>query len=75
MIELTAVVAAIVGIIEAIKRTSYLNAKFAPLIALALGVLWFGFTGEMSLAENIFGGIVAGLTASGLYSGTKATLK
>jgi len=75
MIELTAVVGAIVGIIEAIKRTSFLNTKYAPFLALAMGVTWFTLTGELTIAENVFSGIVAGLTAAGLYSGGKVITK
>lgn len=75
MIELTAVVAVIVGLVEAIKRTSNLSTKYAPYIALFFGITWYTLVGEMSLAENIFSGIVAGLSASGLYSQTKVIMK
>lgn len=75
MIELTAVVSAIIGIVEALKRSSNLNKRHLPLLALTLGVTWYTLTGELSIAENFFSGIVAGLSASGLYSSSKATLK
>ena len=75
MIELTAIVAGIIGIVEAVKRSSDLDKKYTPILALFLGVLWFGLTGEFSISENIFSGIVAGLTASGLWSGSKTIIK
>lgn len=74
MFELTAVVAVIVGVVEAIKRTGYLTSQWAALVAIALGVLTFIFIGEATLGINAFMGVIAGLSASGLYSGTKATL-
>jgi len=62
----------IVGLVSAIKIVG-LDSRFAPILALALGVLGasvlVGFSGSA-----VLGGIIAGLTASGLYSGTKATV-
>ena len=74
MLEMTIVVAIIVGLIQAIKGALDMPSRFAPLLAIVLGVGYTIFFGDISLQEEIFTGIVAGLTASGLYSGGKATL-
>lgn len=63
-----------IGLTEAIKRMG-IPGQFLPIVALAIGVgfnLGFRFIGA-DTAELVIGGIVAGLTASGLWSGTKAT--
>jgi len=75
MFELTAIVAIIVGVTEAIKRTGYLPAKFAALVAIVLGVGAMFIVGDGEAGTKVFEGIIAGLSAAGLYSGTKATLK
>lgn len=70
-----ALVPVIMGIIELLKRTGVPN-KYSPIIALILGV----FSGFYYLAPGepekaVFFGIIAGLSAVGLYSGTKNTLQ
>ena len=74
MIDLTIAVPVIVAIVSAAK-TAGLPSKIAALLSILLGVVGFYFIGSADLAANVFSGIVAGLTASGLYSGAKATLK
>ena len=73
MIETTVVIAVIVGVVEAIKKLG-MSSKFAPALSLALGVVAIaaldGFT-----AINVFAGLIAGLSAAGLYSGGKTILK
>lgn len=68
------VVAVIVGVTEVIKQAFKLPTRFAPLTALVLGVLAFGAL-EGFTATTVFTGIIAGLSAVGLYSGTRSTLK
>ena len=75
MFEITAVVAIVVGLVEAIKRAVNLDSRFAPLVSLVFGVGIMSAVGTDTIAMNIFEGVIIGLTASGLYSGTKATLK
>lgn len=70
-----ALVPVIMGMIELLKRTGVPN-KYSPLIALILGI----FSGFYYLAPGdpqkaLFFGIIAGLSAVGLYSGTKNTLQ
>lgn len=70
MIEASIIIALIVGIVEAAKRTG-MDSRWAPILAIVLGVAYsFGMT-EVDVAVNVVEGIIYGLTAAGLYSGTK----
>lgn len=62
----------IVGVVEAIKQALNMPSRLAPLLAIVLGVLAVGLL-EGFAGMSIFQGIVAGLAASGLYSGARAT--
>lgn len=75
MLEFSIVIAVIVGLVEAIKRATNLDTRFAPIVSIAIGLLIVGLFGVEGVTSNLLDGIIAGLTASGLYSGTKATLK
>jgi hypothetical protein len=67
-------VAVIIGLVEVVKRIG-LPSKFAPLVSVILGVGFsFIFPGE-TIGLTILFGVVTGLTACGLYSGTKATIQ
>ena len=71
MVETAILIAVIVGLAEAIKRAFKLPSRFAPLIAIALGILaTVSFSGLDPMV--VFQGVVAGLSASGLYSGTRS---
>ncbi len=70
-----ALVPVIMGIIELLKRTG-VPKQYSPIIALILGI----FSGFYYLAPGdppkaVFFGIIAGLSAVGLYSGTKNTFQ
>lgn len=70
MIETAVLIAAIVGVTQAIKGVG-LPSNFAPFVAIALGVVtMIAFSGLEP--QPIFDGVIAGLTAAGLYSGVKA---
>ena len=70
MIEMSAIVAGIIGLAEAAKGFG-LPAKWVPLLNLVLGIAGVcGLNGGVA-PELVFSGVVAGLTASGLYSGVK----
>ena len=68
----------VMGIVEAVKRVG-LSERWAPVAAIILGVflrLMVGvtlITDVLQVPQMIVIGIVIGLTASGLYSGGKAT--
>ena len=71
MIESTVLVAIIIGITEAVKRTNRLSSRYAALFAIFLGVVLMLLVNGDTMT-NVFDGIIAGLTAAGLYSGSKA---
>ena len=74
MISDTAIlVALILGLTEIIKRVGC-PVKFVPIIAVILGVI-LNFLGKwigVASSELAIGGIMAGLMAMGLWSGSKA---
>lgn len=73
MLELSIAVIIIVGVTEAVKRTGRLTSQWSAVFAIVLGVVIMTFSGgDATWTDKILEGIVAGLTAAGLYSGTKA---
>lgn len=68
--ELAITIAMVIGLTEAIKRMG-LSKRYLPITAVILGV---GLTLLMDVSVNaIYTGITAGLSAMGLWSGTRAT--
>lgn len=66
-------VGASAGLVELAKRVG-LPDRFAPLGSLVFGILMVAlFTGGFSIGALSIG-VITGLTASGLYSGVKATV-
>lgn len=63
------VIPIIIGIVEVVKRAG-LPKKFSPLVSLALG-LFFGFVFLETFQESLIIGLMVGLSATGLYSGSK----
>lgn len=65
-------VAVVIGLVEAAKRIG-VPEKFAPVfsVILGLGLSFLGFVANPDLVSTIVGGIIIGLSAVGLYSGTK----
>lgn len=63
----------VVGLVQAIKATGLLPAQYAAIVSIVIGVLAVGALSAFTGA-NVVEGIVVGLTAAGLYSGTRATL-
>lgn len=64
-----------VGIVEAVKRTNVLQDKFAALVSIAVGVgISFVFPAA-TVGLTLLAGVVIGLSASGLYAGTKSTIQ
>jgi hypothetical protein len=74
MIDLTLIVPIIIAIVAIAKQTG-LPSRFAPALSLILGVSLFALFSPVVDSEAIFEGIISGLTASGLWSGVKATIK
>ncbi len=73
MFEIGIVIAVIIAIAEGAKRIG-LDAKWIPLLDVALGIaiacVWI-YPADIRMA--IWQGLIAGLSASGLYSGVKNT--
>lgn len=69
-----------IGLVEVIKRTwARLPVRLYPLTAILSGVIWTTAVEAVTKVDANFGtavlfGVVIGLTASGLYSGTIATV-
>ena len=74
MLEVTTVVVAIGVVVEIIKRAFKMPTRFAPLLALILGIVAYSSLNGWD-TEVVFQGVIVGLTASGLYSGGKATFR
>ena len=79
MIEITfpILVAVTIGITEIIKRALGeipIAQRITPVIALILGIFLALGAYEVDF-ETVFTGMVIGLTASGLFSGTKKIIK
>lgn len=74
MFDITIAVPVIIALTQAFKGIA-LQEKYAPFLSVAFGCVLFYFMGDSTITQNLFEGLVAGLTASGLYSGTKSVLK
>lgn len=65
----------VIGLVQVIKQFIPLK-KLAPVVSLVLGILLYWVAQQDALmSEIIIGGIIVGLTASGLYSGGKELMK
>lgn len=67
------VIPIIVGIVEMMKKMG-LPGKYSPIVSIVLGIGGIFLLGGFSV-ESGLRGLVFGLSASGLYSGSKAVLK
>ncbi|UOY92908.1 holin [Ectobacillus sp. JY-23] len=67
-------IAVIIGLSQVVKGLG-LQAKYIPLLNVALGVLLGVFFLPAGVQENILGGIVVGLSASGLFDQSKIIKK
>jgi len=68
----------IIGLIQVLKAVLNFNAKWAPVLAVIFGLIAsFGFLyyGETKAFEAVVMGLAIGLSAVGLYSGSKNTLE
>lgn len=74
MVEIGVASAIIVGLVESIKQTGYVSSRWSALLAVAIGAVGFVLIGEGDMGQLVLAGILSGLSAAGLYSGTKATL-
>ena len=63
----------IVGLVQVVRKTG-LKTRYLPLSAVLLGIVSISAIYGVS-GLNAFSGIVVGLSAAGLYSGVKTTVK
>ena len=68
-------IAMTVGLTEAIKRTNILSDRYTALVSLFIGILVSLLANKGISFEIVFSGIIVGLSASGLWSGVKHTMK
>lgn len=69
-----ALIPATMGLVEVFKKSG-LPSKHAPIVSLFIGLILGVTTNIGNIGKGILTGIVIGLSASGLYSGTKALTK
>ena len=65
------IVALTMGLGTAINKATSFNVKFIPLINITVGIGLAMLVLQSTSPQTIIDGLVAGLTASGLYSTTK----
>lgn len=66
----------ILAVVQGFKLVAPNLSKWAPLVSLATGIMfaWLFYTGDTFDFKTVIGqGIIGGLSASGLFSGIKAT--
>ncbi|MGE8207842.1 hypothetical protein ACQKP0_25590 [Heyndrickxia sp. NPDC080065] len=69
-----AIIPLILGIVELFKKGG-LPAKYSPFVAVVFGLAFGIFYLDASVKESVIVGLMLGLSASGLYSGTKNIAK
>lgn len=69
---IVAIVPVVVGLVSIAKGVG-IPSKYAPVASLAIGIALVALTG-VAWQAFVVQGIIAGLAASGLYSGTKAVV-
>jgi uncharacterized membrane protein YGL010W len=69
-----AIIPLLIGLIELFKLAG-LPVKYAPFVSVVLGLLFGIFYLTSDLKEGIVIGLMVGLSATGLYSGTKNIIK
>lgn len=76
MLDFAVIGALIMGLTQVLKlsRLAGKRGRFAPVIALIIGVALSCANEGLSL-ESVIGGLIVALTAMGLYGGTKKIIK
>jgi hypothetical protein len=72
----TAIVPIIIALVQMFKMTTWVKDRFAPFLAVILGIIFAFLVGEdfgHDWSHIILTGIIYGLSSSGLYSGIKTT--
>jgi Kef-type K+ transport system membrane component KefB len=74
MLETSFLIGIVIGLTEAIKRAGGINRRYIPIVSILVSLLVTALALQAVTADGIFTAFIVGLTASGLYSGTKATV-
>lgn len=74
MIDFTIMVPVILAVVSGVKQAG-MPSRFAPVLSIVLGMGAFYFLADGEIGVRLFEGLVAGLSASGLYSGVKTTMQ
>lgn len=69
-----AIIPLILGLVELFKRGG-LPLKYSPFVAVVFGLLYGIFYIDGEIKQSIIVGLMLGLSATGLYSGTKNLVK
>lgn len=76
MLETAIAIALVTGIVQVIKMALPLPKRIVPALSLVIGIVYgIIFRGNIDLINSIYLGIIIGLSASGLYSGGKTSIK
>lgn len=77
LLDFGIVVAIVIGIVQALKVAG-VNKRYLPISSVCIGILAAfvaGIHGALPANELVIQGIIAGLSACGLWSGTKTVVK
>lgn len=69
-----ALIPATMGLVE-VAKSAGLDSKYAPIVSLVVGMTLGIATSLDNIGRGVIVGIAIGLSASGLYSGTKTLTK
>ena len=75
MFGIALIVAVVISLLEVVKKLEIVNKKYIPLIALAIGIIAGLFYVDGTIKEQVFYGIMIGLTACGLFDQSKIVKK
>ncbi|WP_338749229.1 hypothetical protein [Bacillus sp. FJAT-52991] len=64
----------ILGMVELLKRAGF-PTKYSPIVAVFLGILFGVFYLDQGVKQGIIIGLILGLSATGLYSGSKNVIE
>ena len=73
-ITIPILIAITLGVTEVVKRVK-MPTRFLPLVALVIGIALAFIAQIGTIGINVLAGLTIGLTASGLFSGVKATIE
>jgi len=73
-VNIAIIVPLVIALVETAKRMGF-SSTYAPLLSIILAIGLYALRTLSIGVDLILPGIVAGLTASGLYSGTVSTIK